>query len=421
VRRPDPPWLPAILARESRLAFRGATFWALAAAGGLLAAWRAAIPHASSATAAFRASEAILLGLGLLAIFLAASAAALDRRQSVTQLVLAKPHGSRPSLVLVRFAAVWLSLAALAAIMLAAASLAQVAVGGTAWHLSPYVHALARTILPIGLAAALGFSLSTIFATPLASAVAAIYWIVIPLTRPHTAVAFDLTLSQHWPMAAFLTAFLLVLTAALYARPIRDRGPGTARLAWTGAILLIAAGAAAYRVAAAGDDALLGPDPVLAAIASQSCRTGPRAPGFWLPDARGRLLALSDYAGRPAVIAFWGPAVSESARYLSSLRELTTGLDSSGITRIAICVDPDPAAMRPFRQDAGPSVVMLWDRGRHFGEGGYWDDSPTAVAYEVTALPTTFILDRRCRLVRTIQGDVSLDRLRAEVTRVLER
>src|SRR4030066_361097 len=71
--------------------------------------------------------------------------AAPARRQSVPQLVLAKPQGSRPSLVLVRFAAVWLSLAALAAIMLAAASLAQVAVGGTPWHLSPYVHALAHT------------------------------------------------------------------------------------------------------------------------------------------------------------------------------------------------------------------------------------------------------------------------------------
>ena len=92
--------------------------------------------------------------------------------------------------------------------------------------------------------------------------------------------------------------------------------------------------------------------------------------------------------------------MSDSARYLSTLRDLTTGLDSSGITRIAICVDRDPAAMRPFLHYAGPDVVMLWDRGRHFGEGGYADDSPTAVAYEVSVLPTTFILDRQRRLVR---------------------
>ena len=418
MKRPDVSWLPAILARECRLAFRGARFWAVAAAGALLAAWRAAIPDASSAIAAYRASEAILLGLGVLAIFLAASAAGLDRRQGVTQLVLAKPRGSRPSLVIVRFAAVWLSLAALAAIMLAAASLAQVTIGESAWRLSPYVHALAHTILPVGLAAALGFSLSTIFATPLASAVAAMYWIVIPLTRPHTAMAFDLTLSQHWHVAALLTAFLMVLTAALYARPVRDRGPATACLACIGAILLIAAGAAAYGVATAGDDALLGPDPVLAAIASQSFRDGPRAPGFWLPDAHGRLVALSDHAGRPVVLTFWGPGVSDSARSLSALGDVAAELD---ITCIAICVDRDPAAMRPFRHDAGGKVVMLWDRGRHFGDGGYSDDSPTAVAYEVRSLPATFILDRQRRLADTIVGNVSLDRLRAEVSGVIDR
>jgi len=157
---------------------------------------------------------------------------------------------------------------------------------------------------------------------------------------------------------------------------------------------------------------------VLAAIAAQSTRVGPRAPGFWLPDAGGRLVALSDYAGNPILITFWGPAVFESARSLSALRELAEG---SEVTCIAICVDRDRAAMRPFVDEAGPNVVMLWDRGRHFGEGGYSNDSPAAVAYEVGQLPATFVLDDRRRLADTIWGEVSADRLCREVAKAREQ
>lgn len=416
--RSDISWLPTILSREVRLAFRGATFWSVAAAGAVLAAWRAAIPEASSAVAAYRTSEVMLLGLGVLAIFLAASAAGLDRRQGAAPLVLAKPQGSHPSLILARFAALWLSLVAIEIIMLGAASLSQVAVGRTGWHVSPYVHALIHTVLPVGLAAALGFTLSTIFATPLASAVAAIYWIVIPLTRPHTATAFDLTLSQHWHVAALVMGFLLVLTGALYARPVRDRGGVTTGMAWVGAFFLVAAAAAGYGVATAGADVLAGADPVLASMAGQTYRNGPRAPGFWLTDDRGRLVALSDYAGRPIVISFWGPAVPESARVLPALRELASEFD---MTCIAISVDRDGAAMRPFRTDAGPNVVMLWDRGRHFGEGGYSDDSPMAVAYEVKTLPATFLLDSERHLEETLGEEIGLERLRAKVAGVIEQ
>jgi len=420
VRRPDCIGLGAIFARECRLAVGGASFWSLGAAGALLAAWRAAGREVTCGVAAYRASEIIVLGVGVVAVLLAGAAAARDRRQAVAQLVLAKPRGSAPALVLVRFAALWLSLAVLAAMVLAASALTQIAVAGTPWRVYPYAHALAYTMLPIGLAAALGFSLSTIFATPLASAVAALYWIVIPLTRAHIAIAFDLTLSQHWPLTALFLGFLIALTGALYARPVRDGGAATARLAWAAALLLGATVVAAYGIAASGDDALLGPDPVLAAIAAQSSHRDPRAPGFWLPDAHGRRVALSDYAGRPVALTFWGPAAANSVHALSLLRGLAAEFRSSGLVCIAVCVDRDSAAMRPFLRDGGSDVVMLWDRGRHFGDGTYLGDSPAAVGYEVTHLPATFILDRD-RSIQYVLSEIPPDRVREKVAQVIDR
>lgn len=421
MRRPELTGVAPLFARECWIALRAPAFWAVAGACALLAVWRATGPGATAAIAAYRTCEFMIIGLGVVAVFLAGSAAGRDRRTGAEQLVLAKPEGSAPLVVVMRFCALWLSLVAIALIALAAASLSQIVFARTPWQVHPYVHALARAVLPIGMAAALGFCLSTIFHTPLASAVAAVYWIVIPLSRPHIAMAFDLTLSQHRVVAALLTAFLVALASALYARSIRDRGASSGRLMWVTAVLLVGVGVSAYQVATSGEDVLTGPDPVLAAMASQSIHSDPRAPGFWLADQSGRLVGMSDFAGRPVLLAFWGPAVSDSAQVLPALGSMSKEFGPRGLACIAISVDRDPATLSPFVGEAGPGVAMLWDRGRHFGEGTYEVDSPMAVAYDITALPAMFLLDRDRRVVMQAPTELSAEWLRRQVRRIVER
>jgi peroxiredoxin len=399
---------------------RGAAFWGVAGAGALLAIGRASGAGTTAELAAYRVCEALMLALGLLAVFLAGAAAGRDRRTSAEEVVLSKPAGSAPTLAVVRFAALWVSLIAAAVVALVAASLGQVVLARTPWHAYPYLHALARTVLPVSAAAGLGFCLSTVFHTPLASAVAAIYWIIVPLTLTYTPMAFDLRLSQHWPVAALLVAFLVTLTAALYARSVRDPGKRSGRMAWVAALLLIALGLSAYRTATNGEDVLTTPDPILAAMQSQSVHADERAPGFWLRDERGRLVGMSDFAGHPVILTFWGPAAPDSAQALSDLRKIAGEYGPSGLRCVAVCVDPDAAAMGPFAREAG-EVVMLWDRGRHFGEGVYQRDSPLAVAYDVTELPAVYVLDRERRVRAQTSAGVSLQWLRHELVKVTVR
>jgi len=402
------------------MAVRGAAFWGVAGACALLAIGRASGAGTTAELAAYRVCEALMLALGLLAVFLAGAAAGRDRRTSAEEVVLSKPAGSAPALVVLRFAALWVSLIAVAVVALLAASLGQMVLARTPWHAYPYLHALARMVLPVGVAAGLGFCLSTVFHTPLASAVAAIYWIVIPLTRTYMPMAFDLRLSQHWPVAALLVAFLVTLTAALYARAVRDPGKRSGRLSWMTAILLIALCLFAYRTATDGADVLTTPDQILAAMQSQSVHADDRAPGFWLRDERGRLAGMSDFAGHPVILTFWGPAAPDSAQALSDLRKIAGEHGPSGVRCVAVCVDADVAAMGPFAREAG-EVVMLWDRGRHFGEGVYHRDSPLAVAYDVTGLPAVYVLDRQRRVRAQTSAGVSLQWLRHELQEVTVR
>lgn len=407
----------AVVRREFQLACRAPAFWATVAAGALLAVWRASVPGVTSALAAYQTRQVAVLGIAVLAILLGAAAAGRDRREATAELVLAKPGGSAPRLVVLRFLGVWLSVMAIAALMLAAASVRQIA-AGTSWRPGAYLEAWWLSLVPLALATGLGFGLTVLLAHPLAGAVAAVYWVCVPLARGFMPYAADMTASQHWPAALLFAVGLLALAAARYASTIRGAGEGRARWGWAAGICFGGAVACSFSIALGGEDALVARDPVLSAIAAQRAQVGERAPGFWLPDARGRLVGLSDFAGRPAVLAFWAPGAPASADVLGALTALANRHREAGLGCLAVALDRDAAAGRAFaREHSG--VVVLWDRGQHYGDGEQWSDTPLGMAYEVKQVPTVLLLDRQRRVVERLEGPF-LSNLEAAVAKLVE-
>jgi hypothetical protein len=403
----------ALVRREYQLSCRGAAFWTIAAGGAALAFWRASGPASTAAMAAYQTWRISVLGLGVLAILVGSAAAARDQREGASELVLSKELGTSPSFVVARFLGIWLSLMSIVVIMLAVASLRQV-MGGTPWHVGAYANALVRTLAPMGLATALGFSLTTLFANALAGGVAAVYWVAVPLVSAHLSRAADMTLTQHWPAPALLSGGLIALTATLHGRWLRGRGPGRALLGWLSALLFACAAVVVVSIALDGEDALSSRDPVLSAMATQRVLPEKRAPGFWSPDGEGRLVGMSDLDGRPIALAFWGPGDPESAQVLALLKAAADKFRSADLACVAICVDSDSATVGPFARETGPEVVMLWDRGQHYGDGERWSDSPLGLAYEVRDVPTIFVLDRQRRLVTRIESH-ALNQLDADL------
>jgi peroxiredoxin len=409
-----------IIWREYQLSRRTASFWAVAGLGSVLAVWRGSSPGTPAALAAHQTWQIIVFGLGMMAILLAGSAAVRDRRRGAEEFVLVKPEGTTAALVVARFIASALSLLTIAAVMLGVTAVAQVVLAGTEPRLGPYAAAFQRSLCPLGLAVALGFSLTSLFGTQLAAALAAVYWVAVPLARPHTPMVLDLTLSQHWPQCALLACALVALSASLHARTLRsDRRPGR----WTAGVAFLLFASTTLAVLGAcwsGDDALLEPNPVLAAMASQAVSKGGPAAGFWLPDADGNLVGLSDFDGRPVVLSFWGPGAPESVRALPLLDALAVRHSGAGLSAIGICLDRDAAAMEPFAAEVRGNVVLLWDRGRHFGDGLEWSDSPVAVAYDVRSVPTIVVLDRHRRVIDILAHQDALARLDSVVSRLLQ-
>jgi peroxiredoxin len=291
--------------------------------------------------------------------------------------------------------------------------LAQLLRGGTPWQFDAYLNAFARSLTPLALAVALGFVLTTALGSALAGAIAAVYWIAVPLARAHLPAVLDVTMTQHWPMVALFALGLLGLTIVYHGKAIS--GVPRRGIALGTTVLLVGGVLAALAINARGYDALTEPDPVLSAMAHQNAKAGAPAPGFWLQDAQHRIVGLGDYVGKPIVLVFWGPAEPSSADLLPTLSKLADRYREQQLVPIAICLDKDSATLAPFARGVGKRVVMLWDPGSHFtqaasvgdvpGEASAipWVESPASAAYALETVPAVFLIDRN-RVLTEAQG-----------------
>ena len=86
-----------------------------------------------------------------------------------------------------------------------------------------------------------------------------------------------------------------------------------------------------------------------------------KAPDFTLPDHAGRVVSLSDFAGRRLLIAFYPLDFSPTcSNQLTLYREIAPELDEAGVTLVGISVD-SAFAHKAFRDKLGIRTTLLAD------------------------------------------------------------
>ena len=127
----------------------------------------------------------------------------------------------------------------------------------------------------------------------------------------------------------------------------------------------------------------------------------PAAPVFSLPalGATGQHVALSQYAGKPLIVNFWAswcPPCQKETPLLAAFyrdqggRVAVVGLDEN---------DTSAAALK-FAHAKGVTYPLGFDPGMTASD-----------AYGVYALPQTFVLDSRHRIVEHLYGDLTTAQL----------
>lgn len=91
---------------------------------------------------------------------------------------------------------------------------------------------------------------------------------------------------------------------------------------------------------------------------------GDRAPDFSLPDADGKTVALSDYAGRRVVVYFYPAAMTPGCTTQAcDFRDSLDSLAAAGIDVVGISPD-QPAKLAKFRAAEGLTFPLLSDPDR---------------------------------------------------------
>ena len=117
------------------------------------------------------------------------------------------------------------------------------------------------------------------------------------------------------------------------------------------------------------------------------------AADFVLPDLAGKNVKLSDYRGKVVLLNFWASWCPPCRSEMPDLQKLFQRLDSSKFQMLVVSLDRDPQAARALIKQSGYTFPVLLAPGDKVAEH-----------YKISAIPTTFIIDKQGRIVSRTVG-----------------
>jgi peroxiredoxin len=134
-----------------------------------------------------------------------------------------------------------------------------------------------------------------------------------------------------------------------------------------------------------------------------------RAPDFTLPGLKGEPVRLSDFQGRVVLLDFWATWCGPCRMEVPHFKQLIEKYGGRGFVVLGVSLDDTGAeVVRPFvatHEIAYPVVI---------------GDQYTATRYGgVSALPTTFLIDRQGRVVKKYVGYRDLETFEEDIKPLL--
>lgn len=133
---------------------------------------------------------------------------------------------------------------------------------------------------------------------------------------------------------------------------------------------------------------------------------GSKAPDFTLTSFDGKTIKLNDYKSKPTVLVFWASWCPHCVRELPVLDRLHKDLRPKGVSFIGINLDSTPGKGREFVTSRRISFPMAQAK------------SGVAEAYNVTGIPSIFVLGKGGVVKAKYAGEVGESRIRADLAKL---
>jgi thiol-disulfide isomerase/thioredoxin len=121
------------------------------------------------------------------------------------------------------------------------------------------------------------------------------------------------------------------------------------------------------------------------------------APALKLPDLDGKTHDLAKLRGKVVLINFWATWCPPCRREMPSLERLSQALSGEPLVVLAVDVGEDADTIEAFTSQLDAVPLLLDTR------------SGTMQAWQVAGLPTTFLVDKRGRVVASAIGGREFD------------
>lgn len=115
------------------------------------------------------------------------------------------------------------------------------------------------------------------------------------------------------------------------------------------------------------------------------------APALALPDQKGDTLRLADFSGKVVLVDFWASWCGPCRIANKGLVKLYSKFEDKGLVILGVSLDESPEAwQKAIRKDG-----LKW---RQVIDLKAWD-SPVAAAWDVNAIPASFLINREGNIV----------------------
>lgn len=122
-------------------------------------------------------------------------------------------------------------------------------------------------------------------------------------------------------------------------------------------------------------------------------------PALTFQDEGGKNLTLADFRGRVVLLNIWATWCPPCREEMPSLDRLNAKRGGPGFEVVALSIDKDPAAVKPFYRETGIRSLR-----------GYFDPNARAsAALGAYAVPATLLIDQRGREIGRAMGPAEWD------------
>jgi len=143
----------------------------------------------------------------------------------------------------------------------------------------------------------------------------------------------------------------------------------------------------------------------------------PAAPSLRLEDASGNRLRLADFHGKPVVVNLWATNCGGCRAELPDFVRLSDAYKSRGVIVVGISMDVMYDGLRSAREGWARVKPFIAAHGMKYPI--VLDDGSAEKAFDVTALPATYLLDRAGRIAATYVGVVDAGNLETNIKTLL--